>query len=129
MADRCLPQRAQPEIIQTLNDLAWLPYIGVVGTAMVQMVIIAIVVLQDSRDTPLLPRWSAYLNIWAALGVAPGSLVVFTHTGPLAWNGIIAFWLLCVSFITWMAVMTWLMLRASHITESQTVRTNERIPG
>jgi hypothetical protein len=85
------------------------------------------VVLQDSRDTPALPRWSAYLNIWAALGVAPGSLVVFTHTGPVAWNGIIAFWLLCVSFITWMAVMTWLMLRASHIAERRVVPTSERI--
>ncbi len=105
------------EIVQTLNDLAWLPYIGVVGTTMVQMLIMAIVVLQDPREEPLLPRWSAYLNIWAALGIAPGSLVVFTHTGPVAWNGIIAFWLLCVAFITWMAVMTWLMLRASHVAE------------
>ena len=105
------------EIVQTLNDLAWLPYIGVVGTAMVQMLIMAIVVLQDSREEPLLPRWSAYLNIWAALGIAPGSLVVFTHTGPVAWNGVIAFWLLCVAFITWMAVMTWLMLRASRVAE------------
>ena len=84
---------------------------------MVQMLIVAIVVLQDSREDPLLPRWSAYLNIWAALGIAPGSLVVFTHTGPVAWNGVIAFWLLCVAFITWMAVMTWLMLRASHVAE------------
>jgi hypothetical protein len=105
------------EIVQTLNDLAWLPYIGVVGTAMVQMLVMAIVVLQDSREEPLLPRWSAYVNVWAALGIAPGSLVVFTHTGPVAWNGVIAFWLLCVAFITWMAVMTWLMLRASHVAE------------
>jgi hypothetical protein len=105
------------EIIQTLNDLAWLPYVGIVGTAMAQMAIIAIVVFQDRRPQPLLPRWSAYLNIWTALGVAPGSFVVFVHNGPLAWNGILAWWLLCVSFFAWMVAMTWLMLRASRIAE------------
>lgn len=102
------------ETIQTLNDLAWLPFVGVVGTAIVQMAIIAIVVLHDHRPEPLLPRWSAYLSIWAALGVASGSLVVFTHTGPVAWNGLLAWYLLCVAFFVWMVAMTWLMLRASH---------------
>ena len=103
-----------PETIQMLNDLAWLPYVGIVGTAMVQMAIIAVVVFQDRRPRPLLPRWCAYLNIWTALGVAPGSFVVFVHNGPLAWNGILAWWLLCVSFFVWMVAMTWLMLRASR---------------
>ena len=100
-----------------LNDLAWLPYVGIVGTAMVQMAIIAIVVFQDRRPQPLLPRWSAYLNIWTMLGVAPGSFVVFVHNGPVAWNGILACGVLCVSFFVWMVAMTWLMLRASHIAE------------
>jgi hypothetical protein len=105
------------ETVQMLNDLAWLPFVGVVGTAMVQMAIIAIVVLQDPRHESLLPRWSAYLSIWAALGVASGSLVVFTHSGPVAWNGIVAWYLLCVAFFVWMVAMTWLMLRASHVAE------------
>jgi hypothetical protein len=106
-----------PETIQMLNDLAWLPYVGIVGTAMVQMAIIAIVVFQDRRAQPLLPRWCAYLNIWTALGVAPGSFVVFVRNGPVAWNGILAWWVLCVSFFVWMVAMTWLMLRASRIAE------------
>jgi hypothetical protein len=107
-----------PETVQLLNDVAWLPYVGIVGTAMAQMVIIAIVVLQDPRRRPLLPRWSAYLNLWAALGVSAGSLVVFAKDGPLAWNGLIAWYLLCVSFFVWMVTMTWLMLRASREFES-----------
>jgi hypothetical protein len=106
-----------PEIIQMLNDLAWLPYVGIVGTAMIQMAIIAVVVFGDHRPQPLLPRWCAYLNIWTALGVAPGSFVVFVHSGLLAWNGILAWWVLCVSFFVWMVAMTWLMLRASRIVE------------
>jgi len=39
------------------------------------------------------------------------------HNGPVAWNGILAWWVLCVSFFVWMVAMTWLMLRASHIAE------------
>jgi hypothetical protein len=106
-----------PETIQMLNDLAWLPYVGIVGTAMIQMAIIAVVVFADRHPQPLLPRWCAYLNIWTALGVAPGSFVVFVHHGPVAWNGILAWWLLCVSFFVWMVAMTWLMLRASRVAE------------
>jgi hypothetical protein len=105
------------ESVQLLNDLAWLPYVGIVGTAIAQMVIIAVVVLQDRRAEPLLPRWSAYLSLWAALGVTSGSLVVFTKTGPLAWNGLLAWYLLCVAFFTWMVSMTVLMLRASRRVE------------
>jgi hypothetical protein len=70
-----------PETIQMLNDLAWLPYVGIVGTAMVQMAIIAVVVFQDRRPQPLVPRWCAYLNIWTALGVAPGSSVSHFSSG------------------------------------------------
>jgi hypothetical protein len=106
------------ETIQMLNDLAWLPYVGIVGTAMAQMAIIALVVFQDRRPKPLLPRWSAYLNIWAAFGVLSGSLVVFVHSGPLAWNGILAWYVLCCSFFVWMVTMTWLMLRASRVAEA-----------
>jgi hypothetical protein len=106
------------ESVQLLNDLAWLPYVGIVGTAIAQMLIIAIVVLQDRRAEPLLPRWSAYLSLWTALGVASGSRVVFTKTGPLAWNGLLAWYLLCVAFFAWMVAMTVLMLRASHRVEA-----------
>jgi len=104
--------------VQMLNDLAWLPYVGIVGTAISQMAIIAVVVLQDPRTDPLLPRWSAYLSVWAALGVASGSLCVFTQSGPLAWNGLLAWYLLCVAFFIWMVTMTWLMIRASRRVEA-----------
>ncbi|MFE3000808.1 hypothetical protein ACFXG4_38155 [Nocardia sp. NPDC059246] len=107
------PER-RAELVQMLNDVAWLIYVGVVGTAMVQMAIVAIAVLQDRRREPLLPRWTAYLSAWCAIGVSGGSVVVFTKEGPLAWNGLIAWYLLCVSFFAWMVTMTWGMHRASR---------------
>ncbi|WP_354698549.1 hypothetical protein DSM112329_04232 [Paraconexibacter sp. AEG42_29] len=105
--------------VQMLNDLAWLPFVGIVGTAIVQMVVMAIVVLQDHSEAPLLPRWSAYVSLWSSFGVASGSLAVLTHSGPLAWNGLLTWYVLSVSFFTWMASMTVLMVRASRRVEAK----------
>ena len=49
-----------PELVLMLHDVAWLCYVGVVGTAIAQMLIIAIVILKDSRAQPLVPRWVAF---------------------------------------------------------------------
>lgn len=107
-----------PALVQLCYDIGWLMYIGVVGTAMVQMVLCGIAVISDRRAEPLVPRWVAYVCFWAALGVAGGSFCVYTQTGPIAWNGLIAFWLLAVAFFVWMLTMSWAMLRASRRVES-----------
>lgn len=112
------PERA-PELVQMLNDVAWLAYVGVDGTAIAQMVILAIVILQDRRSEPLVPRWCGYVCAWCALGISGGSFCMFVKGGPLAWNGLIAWWLLVVSFFIWMSAMTWQMLRASCRAETE----------
>ena len=103
-----------PQLVQLCYDIGWLMYMGVVGTAMLQMILCAIAILQDRRTEPLLPRWVAYVCIWSTIGVAGGAFCVFTQTGPIAWNGLIAFWLLAVAFFIWMVTMSWGMLRASR---------------
>lgn len=107
-----------PELVQMLNDVAWLCYMGVVGTAITQMFIVALVILQDNRPEALVPRWVAFLSLWSAVGVAGGSFCIFVKTGPIAWNGLISWWLLAVSFTIWMFVMGHQMLRISRHVES-----------
>jgi hypothetical protein len=109
---------ASAEKIQTLNDQAWMLYLGVPGTVMAQMIVLAICILQDRHETPLVPRWVAYLNLWLAFGVVSGGLIVFAHTGPISWNGILSWWLVAGSFFVWMATMSWAMLGASRRAES-----------
>jgi Domain of unknown function (DUF4386) len=104
-----------PELVQLCYDIGWLMYIGVVGTAIVQMLLCGLAILQDRRPRPLIPRWAAYVCFWSGIGVAGGSFCVFTRTGPIAWNGLIAFWLLAVAFFVWMLTMSAMMLRASRI--------------
>jgi hypothetical protein len=98
--------------VQTLNDLAWLPFLGITGTLIAQQVVIAIATLRDKRADPILPRWTGYANLWAALAIVPASFVVFTHTGPLAWNGILAWWLVLVDFFLWMCLIAYSMHHA-----------------
>src|SRR5581483_77139 len=92
-------------------------YIGVVGTAMVQMALCGIAIMSDRRAEPLVSRWVAYVCFWAALGVAGGSFCVYTRTGPIAWNGVSAFWLLGVAVFGWQFTMRCGMLPASRRVE------------
>lgn len=113
------PERAA-ELVQMLNDFAWLAYVGVDSTAIAQMVIMAIVILQDRRSEPLIPRWCGFLSAWCAVGIVGGSFCVFVQSGMLAWDGLISWWLLITSFCIWMIVMSWQMLRASRRVEDET---------
>lgn len=105
------PERA-PETTQALNDLAWLPFVGIVTTFLMQAVVIAIAILGDKRQHPVFPRWAGYLNAWVCLGIVPGSFVVFFKTGPLAWNGVFGWWVLILTFFLWLCVMSVLLMRA-----------------
>lgn len=115
------PERADV-ILETLNDLGWLSFFGVASTGFLQMVIIGIVILQDTRNTPVFPRWAGYFNVWVGLAFSPGTVVVFFKTGPLSWTGLFIFWLPFTAFFAWLIVMTWLMLKAiDHETAEEAI--------
>lgn len=98
--------------VQMLNDLGWLPFIGVVSTFILQVAAIGITILRDRRRQPVFPRWAGYLNLWVPMGMAPGAMCVLPKTGPLAWNGVLAFWTILVTFFIWFCVMSLLLHRA-----------------
>jgi hypothetical protein len=98
--------------MQTLNDLAWLPFTGVIYTIVVQALVIGIAVLMDKREKPVFPRWFGYLSIWCALLFCPAGLDVFFHSGPLAWNGLVAWWVLLVAFFVWLTTLSIVLLAA-----------------
>lgn len=99
------------ESVQLLNDLAWIPFEAVTSTAVIQCVAIGVAILSDRRDRPVFPRWVAYLNFWVALAFAGGTLNVFFKSGPLAWPGVIAWWIPLAAFPVWLVTMTVQMLR------------------
>lgn len=105
------PER-DPELTQALNDLAWLPFVGFAAPAAIQSLSIGLAILRDHRERPVLARWVGYYNLWLAVGFLVGALVMCFHTGPFAWNGVIAFWLALTIFGTWFPVMGYVLHRA-----------------
>jgi hypothetical protein len=99
------------ESIQLLNDLGWIPFIGLTSTAILQASVIAIVILRDKSTSPVLPRWAAYFNVWVALAFLPGGWNCLFKTGPVAWDGILSFYVAMVAFLTWYLANTYAVLR------------------
>jgi hypothetical protein len=101
-----------PVLTQRLNDAAWLMFVGLVCTGIMQAVAVGMAILQDERDRPIFPRWSGYLSIWVGLLLLPGALVPFFKDGPFAWTGVFAFWVVLFAFSIWVVALSVLLLGA-----------------
>jgi hypothetical protein len=112
------PERSN-ELIQLLNDLGWIPFMGMVFSVIPQGFAIAIVIFRDTRKTPIYPRWVAYLNIWFVLTMLPGAILVFFKDGPFAWNGVLTFWVAMVGYISWTIVMSIWTVKATYLLERE----------
>jgi hypothetical protein len=110
-----------PGQLQTLNDMGWVPFIGLVSTVMLMAVVMGVGMLRDDRPTPIFPRWAGYLNIWCAVMIAPGGLNIFFQTGPFAWNGLLAFWVVLIGFTIWMGTNIVVLFRAITGQEAEAV--------
>jgi hypothetical protein len=95
-----------PQFTYRLHDLASITYVGLPMTAMLQTFALGLAVLQDKREVPVFPRWLAYLSFWAGLGFAFGALNPLAHDGPVAWNGVLAWWLGLSIFGVWIIAVT-----------------------
>ncbi|MEZ0351967.1 hypothetical protein [Mycobacterium sp. pR1184] len=106
------PEKRPVEITQTLNDIFWLMFVGIVGTLVVQAAVLAIATFIDQQNPPVLPRWFGYFNIWYLVLATPGGAVILFNDGPLAWNGVFAFWIPLVAFSVWIVAAAVVILRS-----------------
>ncbi|MDA4108520.1 hypothetical protein MHOL44478_14820 [Mycobacterium holsaticum DSM 44478] len=113
-------ERSAP-IIQAVVDLGWIPFVGLAGTAILQAVAIGVAILADKRAVPILPRWAGYANLWCALMFTPGTVNVFFKDGPLAWNGLISWYMVLVAFCIWFLINTHVVIKALSLQETRTV--------
>ena len=104
---------ARPDdITQALNDAAWIPFVMNTPPALMQCLAVGFAALGGRGVRPVMPRWVGYYNLWTALLFLPGGFVVFFKGGPLAWDGVFAFWMVAVVFGAWFIVMTYVLLKA-----------------
>jgi hypothetical protein len=106
------PER-DDEFIRTLNDMAWLPFLGLTTTVVIQNFVIGTIILRDTRRTPIFPRWYGYLNFFVGLLVLPAGFIVFFKTGPFAWDGLIAWWIPVAAFFCWIILTAVLATKAA----------------
>jgi hypothetical protein len=105
------PESRDPETLLAFSDFAWMMFIGAFSPAVLQNILLAICILGDKRETPIFPRWVGYFNLWAATLFMPGCIVIIAHSGPFAWNGLMAFWVPASVFGGWFIVMFVVMKR------------------
>lgn len=98
------PER-DPALIMLLNDLAWITFIAPVGMVVVQNLCLALAVYLDARPQPVLPRWVGAFSIATAAAMTPAACAVIFRSGPLAWNGLVSFWLRIGAFALYVVVM------------------------
>lgn len=105
------PERS-PELTFMMNDLSWIIAVLPWPPAFMQNCIIGMAILNDHGEKPLFPRWLGFFNFWVAIGFLPGGLLPFFHGGPLAWSGVLVFWLAGSVFILWFIVMVVMLFKA-----------------
>ena len=102
-----------PQITQVLNDIAWFFTVMPVSLIIVQALTVGVVIITDRR-LHLFPRWLGYFNLWVAVLYIPGGTCIFFKSGPLAWNGVLTFWVPASVYFTWFTVMAAHLIRAAR---------------
>jgi hypothetical protein len=98
------PER-NPVLTQMLNDFAWITFTTVVPFLIGQSVIVALAIYFDDPSRPVFPRWVAHFNLVVAAALVPAAFVGLALHGPLAWDGLLSFWLKNIAIAVWIVVM------------------------
>ncbi|WP_194829819.1 hypothetical protein [Nocardia sp. XZ_19_231] len=106
------PEAHSPDVLLALTDVFWLMLVGNACIFVLQVWSIGFGALIDKRAKPVFPRWFAYLNFLLGFLLIPGAFVFLFKTGPLAWNGLFAFWIPSMVYFVWKIATPWLLLKA-----------------
>jgi hypothetical protein len=98
------PERA-PELTQLLNDLAWVTFTVAVPYLIVQCLLLALAIFWDRQDQPVFKPWVAVFNLLVAAALTPAAFGALAFSGPLAWDGLLSFWVKNIAIAAWIVVM------------------------
>lgn len=101
-----------PELIMLLNDLAWIVFIAPIGMVVSQFLLLAAAVRFDDGPDPVFPRWVGTYSLITGLAMLPAAGAAVFQTGPLAWDGLLSFWLRNGAFALFLVVMFFVLRRA-----------------
>jgi hypothetical protein len=113
------PQERSPEVVRTLTDVFWLMYVGIAAIFVLQVVVIGLAAVLDRRSEPVFPRWFGYYNFVMGVLLAPGVAVYMFKSGPLAWDGLLAFTIPSLCYFSWKIITPIILLRAIKSEEAE----------
>jgi hypothetical protein len=105
------PDRA-PDLTQMNNDLAWITSTCGVPFLVGQCVFLAVSISLDEQAGPVFPRWVASFNVAIALALVPAAFAGLAHSGVLAWDGFLSFWIKNIAIAVWIVVMSVVLAKA-----------------
>jgi hypothetical protein len=98
------PER-NPNLTQMFNDLAWVAFSSGVPFLIGQSVILALAIYLDHQPRPVFKPWVAHFNLLVAAALAPAAFTGLALGGPMAWDGLLPFWVRNVAIALWIVVM------------------------
>jgi hypothetical protein len=94
-----------PQLTQMFNDLAWVTFSSQVGFLIGQSVILALAIYLDRQPRPVFRPWVAHFNLIVAALLVPAAFVGTAMSGPVAWDGLLTFWVRNIAIGVWIVVM------------------------
>jgi hypothetical protein len=107
------PER-DPELTLLFNDMAWMTFSSQVGFLIAQSVLLALAIFLDRQARPVFAPWVAHFNLLVALALVPACFVGLAMEGPVAWDGLLTFWVRNAVVGLWIVVMGVVLGRAIH---------------
>jgi hypothetical protein len=101
-----------PQLTLMFNDLAWVTFSSQVGFLIAQSVILALAIYLDRQERPVFRPWVAHFNLVVAALMIPAAFTGAAMTGPIAWDGLLTFWVRNLAVGLWIVVMAVVLGRA-----------------
>jgi hypothetical protein len=101
-----------PQLTLMFNDLAWVTFSSQVGFLIAQSVILALAIHLDRQERPVFKPWVAHFNLIIAALLIPAAFAGAAMTGPIAWDGLLTFWVRNIAIGLWIVVMAVVLGRA-----------------
>lgn len=100
------------ELTQMFNDLAWITFTTCeVPFLVAQSVLIALAIYFDDQARPVFSRWVAHFNLGVAIALMPAAFAGLSFDGPLAWDGLLSFWIRNAAIGLWFIVMSLVLVQ------------------
>lgn len=92
-----------PQTLAILYDMGYLAYVGSLGCFCLPWLALSLSIILDKNR--ILPKWLGYFTAWQYVTELFAATVWASHSGPFAWNGLMAFWFNILIFVPWQIII------------------------